>query len=92
MNGRVHVIMKSAGRIGWTLPRLSSWPMSQGDDLRIVLRDPVGFSDRIVEHPDQPGEYVDDHGTWEQTDPSASWRLVDGSHLRVYDLVEPMTG
>jgi hypothetical protein len=66
--------------------------MSHGDDPRIVLRDPVGVADVTVEHPGQPGQYVDERGTWEQTDRSANWRPVDGTDLRVYDLVEPTTG
>jgi hypothetical protein len=66
--------------------------MAQGDDPRIVLRDPVGVADRIVEYSDQPAQYVDEHGTWEQTDRSTNWRQVGNAHLRVYDLVEPTTG
>jgi hypothetical protein len=66
--------------------------MSQGDDPRIVLRDPVGIADQVVEHPGQPGQYVDQQGNWEQTDPSANWRHVGDANLRVYDLVEPTTG
>jgi hypothetical protein len=66
--------------------------MSQGDDPRIVLRDPVGIADQVVEHPSQPGQYVDQQGNWEQTDPSANWRHVGDANLRVYDLVEPTTG
>lgn len=65
--------------------------MAQGDDPRIVLRDPVDVADRIVEHPEQPAQYVDDRGNWEQTDQS-NWQQVDGARLRVYDLVEPTTG
>ena len=66
--------------------------MSQGDDPRIVLRDPIGVTDQTVMHPDQPGEYVDERGTWRQTDSSANWRRVGGADLRVYDLIEPTTG
>lgn len=66
--------------------------MSQDDDPRIVLRDPVGFDDQIVEHPGQPGQYVNERGIWEQTDRSTNWRRVGNAHLRVYDLVEPTTG
>lgn len=66
--------------------------MSHGDDPRVVLRDPVGVADQTVEHPDQPGQYVDERGTWEQTDRSANWRRVGDADLRVYDLVEPTTG
>jgi hypothetical protein len=66
--------------------------MNQGDDVRIVLRDPVGVADRVVEHPGQPEQYVDEHGNWEQTDQSANWRRVGDVDLRVYDLVEPTTG
>lgn len=75
------------GRPVGTLPG-----MSPDDDPRIVLRDPVGVADQIVEHPGQPGQYTDDRGTWEQTDRSVNWRPVDDAHLRVYDLVEPTTG
>lgn len=66
--------------------------MEQGDDSRIVLRDPVGVADRVVEHPDQPAGYVDERGNWEQTDQSANWQQVGEADLRVYDLVEPTTG
>jgi hypothetical protein len=66
--------------------------MSQGDDPRIVLRDPVGVADRTVEHPGQPEQYVDERGTWEQTDATANWRREGDADLRVYDLVEPTTG
>jgi len=66
--------------------------MNQGDDPRIVLRDPTGFDDQIVEHSDQPGEYVDNRGTWEQTDRSTNWRRAGNTKLRVYDLVKPTTG
>jgi hypothetical protein len=66
--------------------------MSEGDDPRIVLRDPIGVADQTVEHPDQPGQYVDERGTWEQTDPSTNWRQVGDARLRVYDLIEPTTG
>ncbi|HEY5353382.1 MAG TPA: hypothetical protein VIK57_13090 [Streptosporangiaceae bacterium] len=66
--------------------------MSHGDDSRIVLRDPVSVADQTVEHPAQPEQYVDERGTWEQTDPSANWRRVGHPDLRVYDLVEPTTG
>jgi len=66
--------------------------MSHGNDPRIVLRDPAGFHYQIVEHPDQPAKYVDDRGTWEQTDQSTNWRQVDNADLRVYDLVESATG
>jgi hypothetical protein len=65
--------------------------MAQGDDPRIVLRDPIGVADQIVEYPDQPAQYVDERGTWEQTDKS-NWQPVGNAHLRVYDLVEPTTG
>jgi hypothetical protein len=66
--------------------------MSQDHDPRIVLRDPIGVADQIVEHAGQPAEYVDERGNWSQTDQSANWRLVGGAHLRVYDLIEPTTG
>ena len=66
--------------------------MRQGDDPRIVLRDPVGVADRIVSRPDQPGQYVDERGNWEQTDQSANWQRVEEVELRVYDLIEPTTG
>jgi hypothetical protein len=66
--------------------------MSEGDDSRIVLRDPTGVADRTVEHPGQPGQYVDERGTWEQTDRSANWRQAGQVRLRVYDLIEPTTG
>jgi hypothetical protein len=63
-----------------------------GDDPRIVLRDPVGLADQVVEHPGQPRQYVDERGTWAQTDPLANWRRFDDADLRIYDLVEPTTG
>jgi len=66
--------------------------MSQREDPRIVLRDPVGVADRTVEHNGQPGQYLDERGTWEQTDESANWRRAGDAGLRVYDLVEPTTG
>jgi hypothetical protein len=66
--------------------------MSDDDDSRIVLRDPVGVADQIVEHAAQPEEYVDERGNWAQTDRSANWRQVGRAHLRVYDLIEPTTG
>ena len=66
--------------------------MSQREDPRIVLRDPVGVADRIVEHPGQPGQYLDERGSWEQVDESASGRRDGDAELRVYDLVEPATG
>ena len=66
--------------------------MSHGDDSRIVLRDPVGVADQTVEHPGQPEQYVDERGTWAQTDQAANWRRVGEADLRVYDLVEPTTG
>jgi hypothetical protein len=66
--------------------------MTQGDDPRIVLRDPVGVADRIVEHSGQPEQYIDERGNWEQTDQSANWQRVGSADLRVYDLVEPTTG
>jgi len=66
--------------------------MSQDHDPRIVLRDPIGVADQIVEHAGQPEEYVDERGNWAQTDQSANWRLVDDAQLRVYDLIEPTTG
>ena len=66
--------------------------MRQDDDPRIVLRDPVGVADRIVEHPDQPGQYVDERGNWDQTDQSTNWQRVGDVDLRVYDLIEPTTG
>jgi len=66
--------------------------MNHGDDLRIILRDPVGVEDRVVEHPSQPERYVDERGNWEQADRSTNWRRVGGVDLRVYDLVEPTTG
>jgi hypothetical protein len=66
--------------------------MSQGDDPRIVLRDPVGVADQVVEHPGQPGEYVDERGNWAHTDAAANWRRVGGANLRIYDLIEPTTG
>lgn len=66
--------------------------MTQGDDPRIVLRDPVGVADRIVEHAGQPEQYVDERGNWEQTDRSTNWKRVGDVDLRVYDLVEPTTG
>ena len=70
-----------------------SWRlMSQREDPRIILRDPVGVADQTVDHPGQPGQYVDEHGTWEQTDRSANWRRIGHADLRVYDLVEPTTG
>jgi hypothetical protein len=49
-------------------------------------------ADQTVEHPGQPEQYVDQRGTWEQTDRDANWRRVGGAELRVYDLVEPTTG
>ncbi len=70
-----------------------SWGnMTDDEDPRIILRDPVGVADQTVEHPGQPGQYVDQRGTWEQTDRHANWCRVGGAELRVYDLVEPMTG
>jgi hypothetical protein len=66
--------------------------MTAGEDLRIILRDPVGVADQTVEHPGQPEQYVDQRGTWEQTDRDANWRRVGGAELRIYDLVEPTTG
>jgi hypothetical protein len=66
--------------------------MSQGDDSRIVLRDPIGVADRIVEHPDQPEQYVDERGNWEQTDQLTNWKRIGDVDLRVYDLIEPTTG
>jgi hypothetical protein len=77
--------IRRAGRGTWSA-------MSMSDDPRIVLRDPVGVSDQVVEHPGQPGQYVDQRGNWEQTDPSSNWRRVGDANLRVYDLVEPTTG
>jgi hypothetical protein len=55
-------------------------------DSRIVLRDPNGSNDAIVSHPGQPEPYVDQRGVWQQLDRETNWRLVDNSHLRVYDL------
>jgi hypothetical protein len=66
--------------------------MSRDNDPRIVLRDPIGVADQIVEHAGQPGEYVDERGNWAQTDRSANWQQVDDAQLRVYDLIEPTTG
>jgi hypothetical protein len=83
---------------GPAMSRAVPWPplawsaMSQGDDPRIILRDPIGVADQTVEHPDQPGEYVDERGNWQQTDESANWQQVGGTDLRVYDLIEPTTG
>jgi hypothetical protein len=65
--------------------------MSQADDPRIILRDPTGVADQVVEHRGQPGQYVDQRGNWEHTD-QANWKHVDGADLRVYDLIEPTTG
>jgi hypothetical protein len=67
-------------------------PMSSDPDPRIVLRDPIGVADQVVDHAGQPAEYVDERGNWAQTDQSANWRDVDGARLRVYDLIEPTTG
>jgi sugar (pentulose or hexulose) kinase len=66
--------------------------MSESGDPRIVLRDLVGVADRVIEHPGQPPEYVDEQGNWAHTDPAANWRRVDDANLRIYDLVEPTTG
>lgn len=66
--------------------------MSQSVDSRIVLRDPVGVADQVVEHPSQPGQYVDERGNWAHTDSAANWRRVDDANLRIYGLVEPTTG
>ncbi len=56
-------------------------------ETRIVLRlEDSEAEDPIVDHPGQPGDYVHPDGTvwtWEQR-----WRIVDGAHLRAYDLVE----
>jgi aminoglycoside 6'-N-acetyltransferase len=54
-------------------------------DTRIVLRadEPGELDDPIVDHPGQPADYVDADGrvwTWEER-----WRVVNGTHLRVYD-------
>jgi hypothetical protein len=66
--------------------------MSESGDPRIVLRDLVGVADRVIEHPGQPPEYVDERGNWAHTDSAANWRRVDDANLRIYDLVEPTTG
>lgn len=66
--------------------------MSQREEPRIVLRDPAGLADRTVQHPGQPGQYLDERGSWEQADQSANWRRVGDADLRVYDLIEPTTG
>jgi hypothetical protein len=66
--------------------------MSRDDEPRILLRDPIGVADKIVEHAGQPEEYVDERGNWRQTDRSANWQQVGDAHLRVYDLIEPTTG
>jgi hypothetical protein len=66
--------------------------MSESGDPRIVLRDPVGVADRVIDHPGQPREYVDERGKWAHTDSAANWRRVDDANLRIYDVVEPTTG
>jgi hypothetical protein len=58
---------------------------------RIVLRGAqIGLAnDPIVDHPGQPADYVREDGTiwtWQQR-----WRIVEGVHLRMYDLVESST-
>jgi hypothetical protein len=58
-------------------------------DSRIVLRgDQTGLAnDPIMDHPGQPADYIHADGTvwtWQER-----WRIVDGVHLRMYDLVEP---
>ena len=73
-------------------PSVSSVAMSQNDDPRRVLRDPVGVADRIVEHPGQLGQYVDERGNWDQTDQATNWQRVGDVDLRIYDLIEPTTG
>ena len=57
----------------------------QPPETRIVLRlQDSEAEDPIVDHPGQPGDYAHPDGatwTWEQR-----WRIVDGAHLRAYDL------
>jgi hypothetical protein len=56
-------------------------------EARIVLRSlQVGEeNDRIVNHPEQPGLYVDADGTRWNWQNDQAWRRVGGVHLRVYD-------
>jgi hypothetical protein len=41
--------------------------------------------DRIVNHPEQPGPYVEADGTGWTWQNDQAWRRVGNSYLRVYD-------
>ena len=66
------------------------------DDMRIILHRPGGTDDQVVEHPEQPEDYIHANGsrwTW-----VGRWRVVGGTphrggtvggtHIRVHDPVE----
>lgn len=60
-------------------------------ETRIVLRarEPGVTDDPIVDHPGQPGDYVDADGTawtWQER-----WRIVSRVHLRLYDPASEIT-
>lgn len=81
-------------KLGWPLciTALDLLAVSENDDPRIVLRNPaIGAADTIVSHPGQPEPYINEQGTWEQTDRSTNWHWVGYAHLRVYDLIAPAT-
>jgi hypothetical protein len=91
--GRPGVPVSSSLRRHLDRPARRSDPATNQDkDLRIVLRDPVGVQDNLVEHPGQPEQYFDERGNCEQTDRSTNWRRAGGADLRLYDLVEPTAG
>jgi hypothetical protein len=60
------------------------------EDTRILLRsDQSGVADQIVDHPQQPFDYIQPFPdgpiwTWHQ---HQGWRVVDGVPMRVYEIV-----
>lgn len=66
-----------------------SVPGGEVQDVRIVLRGAqIGLAhDPVVTHSGQPDDYVHTNGTvwtWH-----GRWRIVAGTPLRMYDLIEP---
>jgi hypothetical protein len=64
-------------------------PGVEVEDVRIVLRGAqIGLAhDPVVSHSGQPDDYVHTDGTawtWRER-----WRIVAGTLLRMYDLIEP---
>lgn len=83
---------------GWPLAEIglatitdpASYESIELEDMRIGLRGAqIGLAeDTMVIHRGQPGDYVHTDGTvwtWLQR-----WRLLAGSHVRMYDMVNPV--